>query len=137
MKKASLAFLVFITFFSSCDSEEQIEKKKYISMGMQLYAAKCAQCHGDDGNGLGTLYPPIKDSDYIKNNQDSLACIIKYGLSGALIVNGIEYNQPMPANPDLYDEEIASIINYIQNGWGQEADFFSVEQARKGLDNCR
>lgn len=48
------------------------------------------------------------------------AGIILNGMKGPIQVNGVEYNQPMPANPKLNQTEVLEILTYITNSWGNE-----------------
>jgi mono/diheme cytochrome c family protein len=132
----ALITCILLSGFLSCTDPDKLKKDRYISLGLSLYNSRCSQCHGTDGKGLGTLYPPLANSDFLTQNPDSLACFIKNGKTGSLLVNGIEFNQPMPENPDLLDEEIAQLINYINNAWGNEAEFYSKEKVREKLKNC-
>ena len=71
----------------------------------------------EDGSGLGSLIPPLKNSDYLFNNTPGSIRSIKYGLKGPIEVNGIKYNQPMPGNPNLTNIEIQELMIYITNAW--------------------
>ena len=132
----TLISVILLSGFLACTNEEKLKKDRYISLGLSLFNERCSQCHGTDGKGLGTLYPPLAETDFLTQNEDSLACFIKNGKTGPLIVNGIEFNQPMPDNSDLLDEEIAQLINYINNAWGNEAEFYSKEKVREKLEDC-
>ena len=132
----SALFLFSCLLLFSCTDPEKLKLDRSISNGLILYQDNCIQCHGEDGNGLGTLYPPLAGSDYIENNQDSLACIIKWGRAGKMVVNGVEYNQPMPGVEKLLDDEVAHLINYIQNAWGNKNDFKSREEVASDLESC-
>lgn len=105
-------------------SQKEIQ---YYSNGRKLYKTICANCHMENGQGLGRLIPPLANSDYLLKNRSDLPRTIKYGINGPMIVNNIEFNQPMPANPDLTDLEIAEILTYIGNTWGNEMGGFTLE----------
>lgn len=92
--------------------KEKIELKQYYVMGQQLYAQYCGNCHMPDGEGLGRLIPPLKGTDFMERDS-SLFCIIKHGLSGEIMVDGVMYNQTMPANPKLTNLEIVQISTYL------------------------
>ena len=78
-----------------------------------MYTAHCANCHGDQGQGLGALIPPLANADYMVKNRSQLACILVNGLNDTIVVNGKEYSgQPMPANAELSEIHIANILNY-------------------------
>jgi len=84
----------------------------------------------ENGLGLGTLIPPLKDSDYLFENTADAIRSIKYGLKGPIVVNGTPYNQPMPANPNLTNIEILELLIYITNAWdnpGTEIELSDVE----------
>jgi len=68
--------------------------------------------------------------DFVKT-----ACSIKNGLRGEIMVNGISYNQPMPAS-GLTDLEIAEIITYINNSWGNKSGLSHVNEVSKALTRC-
>ncbi|GAB4133159.1 MAG: hypothetical protein OHK0045_13650 [Raineya sp.] len=91
----------------------------------------------EQGEGLARLIPPISKSDWLAHNTEKLACIIRNGQNGEIIVNGINYNQPMPANPKLTDIEIHNIINYIVRNFGNASPKRSLEQIQQDLNNCK
>lgn len=105
--------------------------------GKTLYETHCSSCHMEQGEGLARLIPPISKSDWLAHNTEKLACIIRNGQNGEIIVNGINYNQPMPANPKLTDIEIHNIINYIVRNFGNASPKRSLEQIQQDLNNCK
>lgn len=108
------------------------------SRGESLYESLCASCHGSNGLGLNNLIPPIAGSDYWNNNQEKLPCIIRYGMTNPVTVNGIRYDmQSMPANPDLEEGDIANIINFINNKWGNKEIYIAPEKANELLLDCK
>src|SRR5688572_24227124 len=79
--------------FMSCGDPKFDE---YFVQGEKLYSANCSNCHQKDGKGVGLLYPPLDQSDFMKNNFEATLCLMKYGLTGEIVVNGKSFNQPMP-----------------------------------------
>ena len=121
----------------SCKEREQIKLSQYIVEGMTLYRNHCANCHATDGSGLAHVIPPLKNSDYLMNLQDKhLACQIKTGMSDSILVNGILYYQPMPANEKLTALEIAELVTYVKITWGDKKGIYGVKQAEVDLSNC-
>lgn len=118
------------------DRRSEIRFKQYAVQGRILYQQHCANCHQADGTGLAELIPPLAKSDYLKKNPQLAVCIIRYGQNGPIVVNGTNYNQPMPPNPQLKAIEIAEIATYISNAWGNEGEFVSVQMAQEWLNNC-
>lgn len=97
----------------------------------------CQNCHQADGSGLGGVYPPLRDSDYMVNHRDDVICLIRFGKEGEIIVNGKMYNMQMPPQPSLSDLEVAEIATYIYNSWGNEGGIFDVKDVSPVLDSCQ
>ncbi|WP_332367671.1 hypothetical protein [Spirosoma telluris] len=57
--------------------------------------------------------------------------------AGPIVVNGKPYNRPMPAHPQLSDLEIAEVITYIYNEWGNEAKLTDVKSVKPILEGCK
>jgi cytochrome c551 len=110
--------------------------QQYYVEGEQLYLAKCSNCHQKDGTGLGLLYPPLTASDFMEKNFERVPCIIKKGIKGKMIVNAMEFNQPMPGIPSLTELEIAEITTYIYNTWGHERGLVEIKSISKSLEPC-
>lgn len=89
----------------------------------------------EDGNGLAKLIPPLTNSDYLKNNQNKIACILRNGQTGKVTVNNVMYDQEMPGKK--YTEvQITNIINYINHAWGNDYGVISLEETTIALRNC-
>ena len=95
--------------------------KQSISDGEEIYQDFCIQCHLDTGEGVSGVFPPLAKSDYLLNNIEMSIRGLKYGLSGPIVVNGEEYNGVMQ-DQGLENGEIADVMNYILNNWGNEFD---------------
>ncbi|MFT6971581.1 MAG: cytochrome c551 [Roseivirga sp.] len=148
MKKLLLTISLLIFFSALACTPDKQEKEiiqntaasslnqketQYYSNGRKLYRTICANCHMENGSGLGRLIPPLVQSNYLVDNRTDLSRIIKYGLSGPIRVDGEDYNQPMPANPGLTDLEIAMILTYVGNTWGNNMGGFTLEEVQQGL----
>jgi mono/diheme cytochrome c family protein len=91
-----------------------------IADGKEIYQDFCLQCHLDTGKGVSGVFPPLAQSDYLLNNLDLSIKGIKYGMSGPITVNGEEYNGVMQ-NQGLDDVEIADVMYYVINSWGNKS----------------
>ena len=130
-------------FLLSCSSKPEskngsssIKFEQYYLQGQQLYQIHCSNCHQKTGTGLGLVYPPLHESDFIDNNVDEVICIIKYGKSGELIVNGKKFNKTMPAFPSLSMLEVAEIATYICNTWSHNRGLIDIKAVDKSILNC-
>ena len=95
--------------------------KQSILDGEEIYQDFCLQCHLDNGKGVENAFPPLAESDYLQNNIEASIRGIKYGLRGEITVNGNTYNGVM-VNQGLDEEEVADVMNYILNSWGNKAE---------------
>ena len=93
--------------------------------GAKVYRNQCAQCHQADGNGVLGVYPPLVASDWVTGHPQVVSRILINGLNGPILVNGSNYNGNMPAfGPSglaLSDRDIAGVITYIRQEWGNSA----------------
>lgn len=136
-----LKFLFFILLiallFTSCQDAETVKLQVYISEGQRLYEQKCANCHQRDGTGLRKLIPPLAGADYLMKYKNNLACIVKYGLTGEIEVNGQKYSLSMPANEGLSDRHIAQILTYINSKWAGSQERVKDEEVKERLKQCQ
>lgn len=136
----ALFFVGYLMLFTlSCDRAKQQNDNKftnYFRQGELLYTKHCSNCHQADGSGLGRLYPPVKQSDYMSENFEQVLCLMRNGIRGELTVNGVQYNQAMPGVPTLTDLEIAEIATYIYNAWGNEYGLIDVKETERILNTC-
>jgi mono/diheme cytochrome c family protein len=93
---------------------------KSVANGKTVYTNNCMNCHMEDGKGIANAFPPLAKSDYLKRPAKDLIAVILKGQSGEVKVNGVVYNGNMPAQDYLTDEEIADVLNYISNSWGNK-----------------
>jgi mono/diheme cytochrome c family protein len=134
--KVILVILAFITAaIYSCQSENEIEYMRYYTAGQALYQNRCQNCHGAQGEGLAALIPPLTDSAYLKTNRQKLACYVQNGLKLPILVNGKAYNGQMPAT-GLAPIEIAQVLTYVQNSFGNKLGLHNAEQVGKDLEKC-
>jgi mono/diheme cytochrome c family protein len=128
--------LAGIGLFISCQSDDQLEFDHYYSGGNVIYQSKCQNCHGIKGEGLLALIPPLTDSVYLKTNKELLACYIKYGVHGKINVTQKQFEGTMPAN-NLAAVEIAEVLTYITNSFGNKIGIVTTAQINDDLNKCK
>ncbi|WP_289062431.1 cytochrome c [uncultured Zobellia sp.] len=109
-----LYFLIFIGYFTQA---QETELSKSMLRGSEIYADFCVTCHLEEGEGIANTFPPLAKSDYLAQNRQASIRGVKFGQQGEMTVNGVNYNNIMPPM-GLDDEEIADVMNYILNSWG-------------------
>ena len=122
MKITVFIYLISLGIFSSILFQNKT-KKESIKAGSEIYQDFCLQCHLSNGIGVSGVFPPLKASDYLLKNTNLSIAGIKYGLRGKIIVNNEEYDGIM-LRQGLDDEEVADVMNYILNEWGNKTSAF-------------
>ncbi|WP_053992372.1 cytochrome c [Mangrovimonas sp. TPBH4] len=98
-----------------------------IKKGKVVYENFCMTCHMANGEGIPRAFPPLAKADYLMNNRTESIKAIKYGLSGTIVVNGNTFKGSM-APMGLSDKEVADVMNYITNSWGNQNDKMVTEK---------
>jgi mono/diheme cytochrome c family protein len=129
------SFLLLITVIISCN-EQDIEFNRYYAAGATVYQTHCQNCHGDKGQGLAALIPPLTDSVYLKANKHLLACYLQNGLKGKINIHGKEFEGEMPATV-LSPKEMAQVLTYVTNSFGNQLGIIDNETVEKDLKGCK
>ncbi len=111
------------------------EQRQFVA-GHEVYFrdAHCATCHQPDGKGLDPAFPPLEDSIFVHGDPDRLIKITLHGLMGPFELKGKKYDGQVPMTPFggmLKDEEVADVLTYIRNHYGNKASAITREQVKK------
>ncbi|MBL7810185.1 MAG: cytochrome c [Saprospiraceae bacterium] len=130
MKVRFVCFSFFLLLQVACQQQTY-------QIGQRLYQTHCANCHMDNGTGLGALIPPLAGSDYLQTHRDQLPCIIQHGLMDTIVVNGQLYAEKMQGVKGLSEIQITNISNYVIQTWGNKSKPFTLEEVGNTLKNCK
>jgi mono/diheme cytochrome c family protein len=98
--------------------------------GRDQYAVSCGACHQADGKGLPHMAPTLAKSDWVIGDTKRLIGVAVHGLMGPIKVNGqaVEGVPPiMPPHGFMKDDQLAGILTYVRNAWGNRAGLISKE----------
>jgi nitrite reductase (NO-forming) len=95
-----------------------LTKDEQVAAGKQLFAGTCSVCHQTTGEGLPNVFPPLAKSDFLAADPKRAISILLHGRTGPITVNGKDFNSVMPPMTQLTDDEIANILTYVLNDWG-------------------
>ncbi|PWK17659.1 copper-containing nitrite reductase [Xanthomarina spongicola] len=96
-------------------TEKSLDEK--IESGKQIYMQTCFACHQGEGQGIPNAFPPLANSDYLNADVKRAISAVVHGLTGEITVNGEKYNSVM-TRQSLSDEEVADVLTYVYNSWG-------------------
>lgn len=112
-----------LAFFSNA----QDELNKSIARGKELYKESCITCHLANGEGVKGTFPPLAKADFLTKYPEKSIHAVKFGMKGAIKVNGVDYNNAMPPS-GFADDEIADVMNYIRNSFGNKSSEIVTEK---------
>lgn len=98
---------------------------KYFPRGVAIFGTVCKTCHGEDGNGVTALAPPLNKSEIVNGDKNVMIAILLKGLTGPVKINGHVYKAPeisgeMPGfadNKDFSDDDLAQVMNFVRRSW--------------------
>ncbi|TPE41044.1 c-type cytochrome [Pontibacter mangrovi] len=129
-KLVALALGAFaLTSLTQCFTKKKDE-------GKHLYETHCQSCHMEDGSGLKGLIPPLAKADYLQTHRDELPCLIRQGMAGSIVVNGVEYNKEMPGVESLREDHITNLLNYIQTNFGNKNERYTMQEVERLMQAC-
>lgn len=100
-----------------------------VGNGAQVYANNCSSCHQAQGTGTPGAFPPLAKNPVVVGDATKVMHIVKYGLQGAISVNGQSYNGQMPRwQGTLTDAQIASVVSFVRSSWGNHASAVTTAQ---------
>jgi mono/diheme cytochrome c family protein len=102
--------------------------------GEKIYGNYCLACHQADGTGNPGMYPPLDQTETVLGDKTVLIKILLNGLTGKIEVKGETYYQAMPPHNFLSDQQIADVLTYIRNSFGNSATEVKTEEVRKARD---
>ncbi len=108
-----------------------LTKEMQAEKGKQVYMGLCFACHQPDGKGLPGVFPPLAGSDYLLADRERAIRVILKGMTGPVTVNGKKYDSAMPPQEAaLTDQQVADVLTYITNAWGNTGDAFNADQVK-------
>jgi glucose/arabinose dehydrogenase len=113
--------------------DDNLDKDEGI-VGAKVFTVYCATCHQQDGKGASGRFPPLAATDWVTGDKSRLIDLVLNGLQGSITVNGETYINAMPQHSFLSDEEVANVLSYIRQSFGNNASpvtFDEVAAIRK------
>jgi len=129
MKKSMLLFLIIIGAVESIAQQPPLEASK--KRGSAIYMATCGSCHMPTGEGLEGVFPPLAKTNYLKDQKRAIGIVLN-GQEGEITVNGVKYDSHMAGFDHLKDQEIADVLNFVSNSWGNKNPVITPAQVKAG-----
>ena len=112
-----------------------VDKQQFLR-GSEVYLRDgyCTTCHQKDGNGLPEAqFPPLTGSEWVQGDEDRLIRLVLHGLVGPIEVKGVKYPGAVPMTPFkfLKDEEVADVLTFVRNAFGNKAPPVTPQAVQK------
>lgn len=92
-----------------------------ITRGQAVYAKACMTCHQKNGAGVPHLNPPLTKTSWVLGDKKKLITITLKGMNQPIEINDEEYLNAMPGLPHLTDQQVADVLTYVRNSFGNKA----------------
>jgi nitrite reductase (NO-forming) len=109
--------------------------EQQVKAGEARYSGTCSVCHQGNGEGLEGVFPPLAKSDYLMAAKKRAIGVVVNGLSGKVDVNGKTYDSVMPPMSQMTDDEIANILTYVRNSWGNKGEAVTAAEVAEVRKN--
>ena len=104
--------------------------KAAIANGQKVYADNCLSCHQADALGVPNMNPPLVKTDYVLGDKVRLIKIVLNGFNESVEINGNTYSNNMPAHDYMTDAQIADVLTYVRNSFGNKAPYVTAAQVK-------
>lgn len=118
--KTALLLLPLLAVQASAADKPKPDAEQ-VKRGQAIYARTCIACHQPTGMGLPPVFPPLAGSEWVAKGTSVAVRNILHGMQGPVTVKGVTYNSMMPPVMGLKDAEIADVVTYVANSFGNAA----------------
>ena len=138
MKKS----LVVLSLLALCGSPAVAQKKpaakaKAVAVapgvallpGKTIYAQNCLSCHQADGGGVDSINSPLAKTTWVLGDKTRLVKVLLNGMQG-VDIDGEPYNNVMASHDFLTDQQIADVLTYVRNSFGNKASAVKAAEVK-------
>lgn len=112
-------------------ADQPMSQEALLEKGAKVYRAACMTCHQAEGQGIPGVHPPLVQTGWVTGSKERLIKIVIHGLEEKIRVHGEIYDAVMPPMGHLSDEEIATVLSYVRNSFGNQASNITVDEVSK------
>jgi len=104
--------------------------KASMDRGKQVYLEQCLACHQVDGGGVQGMNPPLVKTKWVLGDKTTLVQVVLKGMTGDVDINGDTYHNVMAPHSDLTDQQIADVLTYVRNNFGNKASAITAAEVK-------
>lgn len=121
--------IVLLSAYTSLPPQDEL--KASVERGKKVYESTCLACHQGNGSGVPGMNPPLKQTKWVIGDKDTLINIVLNGMDEEIEVNGEYYDNVMPPQSHLKDQQIADVLTYVRNSFGNKASAVTEADVKK------
>lgn len=104
--------------------------KASMDRGKQVYLEQCLACHQADALGVQGMNPPLVKTKWVLGDKTTLVQVVLKGMTGEVDINGDTYHNVMAPHNDLTDQQIADVLTYVRNNFGNKASAITAAEVK-------
>ena len=108
----------------------QTVSKDQMQRGKTVFETYCLTCHQEDGTGVPKLNPPLIKTSYVTGDKRKIITWVLSGTTEKIEIDGEYYSNNMPPQNYLKDQEIADVLTYIRNSFGNKSSAISATDVK-------
>lgn len=125
-----LCSLIIMVVACVIAQDKSTVSKSAMERGSEIYISTCIACHQSNGEGVPGLHPPLIKTAHVLGDKTKLINVMLKGMDEPVVINNITYTSPMPSFAQLSDQQIADVLNYVRNSFGNKAPVIGVGQVK-------
>jgi mono/diheme cytochrome c family protein len=128
-KTLSLTFLLALSVIANAEDKNP-PSAEVMKRGQAVYNRTCIACHQPTGLGIAPVFPPLAGSEWVAMSPSVAVRNILHGMTGPVSVKGTVYNGMMPAVAGLSDGDIADVVTYVRNSFGNTGAVVTEDEVK-------
>ena len=125
-----LATICFTVVIAQSPKVKSVTLSDSYKRGMEVYNKVCLSCHQADGGGVPRLNPPLIKSTYVLGDKKKLISIVLNGMTDRIPIDDEYYSNNMASHKDLSDQQIADVLTFIRNSFGNKASIVTIAEVK-------